>query len=77
MTRPWPILRRGTRIKLMQMPRPDYAATILPGDPPELVSGIAAGLQAWVVGVSLASISVRVHRLEPIKEGMWTTWVVA
>jgi hypothetical protein len=54
------------------MPRPHYAATILPGDPPELIAGIGPGLQVWVVVVSFTSISIRVgeraQRLEPLDE---------
>lgn len=56
----WPVIRRGGRLKLMQMPWPGHPATILPGDPPELAPGERPGLGAFIVTATFTSITVRV-----------------
>jgi hypothetical protein len=75
-----PELDIGSTLYIAQMPRPRHAATILPGAPPELISGIGPGLQAMIVGASFESISVqvgnRIYTICPLKVGGWTTSVV-
>lgn len=76
----WPQLRRGGVMILKQMLWPDHPATILPGDPPEIVPGEVAGLGAFCVTATFTAIIVRVanlsFRLEPEDGKLGTRWVV-
>ena len=76
----WPELRRGAVLLLKQMPWPNHAATILPGDPPELLPGERPGLGAFIVTATFTAIIVRVEslsfRLEPESGKLGTRWVI-
>lgn len=76
----WPELRRGGVMILKQMLWPNHPATILPGDPPEIVPGEVAGLGAFCVTATFTAIIVRVgnmsFRLEPEDGKLGTRWIV-
>ena len=75
-----PNIQRGAVLILKQMPWPNHPATILPGEPPELVPGERLGLGAFIVTATFTAIIVRVanlsFRLEPESGKLGTRWVI-